>query len=60
MESLSPLFLCFYKKISMTNNYLVHYTVELASGQFDLVEWVWVWGWGLGKLRRDCINWDLQ
>lgn len=44
----------------MTNNYLVHYTVELASGQFDLVEWVWVWGWGLGKLRRDCINWDLQ
>lgn len=26
----------------MSNNYLVHYTVELASGQFDLV------GMGMG------------
>lgn len=45
----------------MTNNYLEHYTAELASGQFDLVGMgMGMGGWGVGKLRRDCINWDLQ
>lgn len=43
----------------MTNNCLVHYTAELASGQFDLVGMGMGMGGG-GELRRDCINWDLQ